>query len=172
MADPGHRNPFEGVLDYFSEVTRMRELGTHGRGTAHETGERTHASAWVPATDIFASGDDLVVRVEAAGVDPADVDISFAHGSLTISGVRRTDADEGDTGSGEEPDVVFYVRERFFGEFRRVINLPDGVDRSQIVARLDDGLVEVTVKGAALPSEGARIALTDDSRGPEIRRFD
>lgn len=168
MAESGHRNPFEGVLDYFSEVTRMRELGTHGRATAHETGERTHASAWVPATDIFALGDDLVVRVEAAGVDPADVDISFAHGSLTISGIRRADV-----GEVEEvaPDVVFYVRERFYGEFRRVINLPEGVDRSQISAKLDDGLVEVTVRGAALPSEGARISLTDDTSGPEIRRF-
>ena len=25
------RNPFEGVTDYFSELSRMREVGTHGR---------------------------------------------------------------------------------------------------------------------------------------------
>jgi len=25
------RNPFEGVTDYFSELSRMRHTGTHGR---------------------------------------------------------------------------------------------------------------------------------------------
>ena len=64
------RNPFEGVTDFFTELSRMRDVGTHGREPAHEDRKRTHASAWVPTTDIFAQGDDLVIRVELAGVDP------------------------------------------------------------------------------------------------------
>ena len=85
-----HRNPFEGVTDFFSELARMRSIGIHG-GADHgvEAAERTHASAWVPATDILAQGDDLVIRVELAGVDPDDVDLSFSHGVLTVSGTRR-----------------------------------------------------------------------------------
>jgi len=30
------RNPFTGATDLFSELTRMRELGTHGREHARE----------------------------------------------------------------------------------------------------------------------------------------
>ena len=107
------RNPFEGVTDYFSELARMRGIGLHG-GAEHggEAAERTHASAWVPATDILAKGDDLVIRVELAGVDPEDVDLRFTHGALTVSGTRRP----GPTDDGAE----FLVRERYYGEFRRV----------------------------------------------------
>jgi HSP20 family protein len=40
------------------------------------------------------------------------------------------------------------VRERHYGAFRRVINLPEGTERSAISADLEDGLLEVTVLGA------------------------
>lgn len=162
MAENGPRhNPFEGVTDYFSELTRMREVGTHGRENVREDRERTHASAWVPATDILARGDDLVIRVDLAGVNPDTVDLSLVQGNLTISGVRPS----------TEDDAQFYVRERFYGAFRRTVTLPDGVRREQISARLDDGLVEVTVRGGAR-SEGERIAIDDTEREPRVRTID
>ncbi len=162
MAENGPRhNPFEGVTDYFSELSRMREVGTHGREHAREERERDHASAWVPTTDILARGDDLVIRVELAGVHPDTVDLGFAQGNLTISGARP----------GEEDDTQFYVRERFRGAFRRTVTLPDGVRRDQISARLADGLVEVTVRGGAR-SESERIAIDDTDREPRVRTVD
>lgn len=56
----GRRNPFEGVTDFFSEMNRMRELGRSGYEHGPEERQRTHATAWVPATDIFARDGDLV----------------------------------------------------------------------------------------------------------------
>ena len=156
------RNPFEGVTDFFSELSRMRTIGLHGSGEhGAEQSERTHASAWVPATDIFAEGDDLVIRVELAGVDPADVDLRFTHGVLTVSGTRRSEID-GDT-------VEFYIRERFYGEFRRVITLPEGTEADQISAEFDDGLVEVTVADGVTPADSTKISLSDRSSAPTSR---
>ena len=159
------RNPFEGVTDYFSELGRMRSLGIRGTGepTVEHT-ERTHASAWVPATDIFARGQDLVIRVELAGVDPDDVDLRFNHGVLTVSGTRTSELGEGDE------DVEFYIRERFYGEFRRVITLPDGTDASQISAEFDDGLVEIVVQDGVSSQDSTRIAVADKSKGVTRRR--
>ena len=155
---PDRRNPFEGVTDFFSELARMRSVGLHGRGEhGGEATERTHASAWVPATDILAVGNDLVVRVELAGVDPDDIDLRFNHGVLTVSGTRRPGAGDG--------DAEFYIRERFYGEFRRVITLPDGTDPDQITAEFDDGLVQVTVTDGVSPSGSTNISLTDQSEG-------
>src|ERR671910_1212797 len=122
-----------------SEMSRMRE---YAKGGAQETQRRTHATAWVPTTDIFAQGDDLVIRVELAGVDPADVELRFANGVLTVSGNRDPEFGRGDG------DPVFYVRERFYGEFRRSITLPEGTRPNQIQAAFDDGLVEIVVAGA------------------------
>jgi HSP20 family protein len=157
------RNPFEGVTDFFTELSRMRDVGAHGREHAHEDRKRTYASAWVPTTDIFAQGDDLVIRVELAGVDPADVELRFANGVLTVSGNRDPEFGRGDG----EP--TFYVRERFYGEFRRSITLPEGTQRRQIQAGFDDGLVEIVVEGVGKPAESSRIELRDRSSGATTR---
>jgi HSP20 family protein len=158
------RNPFEGVTDFFTELVRMRSIGIHGGVTAPgaEQTERTHASAWVPATDIFALGDDLVIRVELAGVDPQDVDLRFNHGLLTVSGTRRSGFEEG-------TEVDFYIRERYYGAFRRVITLPEGTKASQIAAEIDNGLVEITVRDGVSASRSTRIALADRTAGPTTR---
>ena len=158
------RNPFEGVTDYFSELNRMRRTGLHGL-EGHEERQRTHASAWVPATDIYVRGDDLVIRVEVAGVDPDDVSLGFAHGVLTVSGNRRPEV-EGDV------ETAFYVRERFYGEFRRVITLPEGTEPSDITAVFDNGLVEVTVRGGASRPDTSRIELRSRSGGARTRSLE
>jgi len=156
-------NPFEGVTDFFSELARMRSIGLHGSGDpGGEATERTHASAWVPSTDILARGDDLVIRVELAGVDPEDVDLSFSHGVLTVSGARRPGADDA--------DAEFLIRERYYGTFRRAITLPDGTEADQINAEFDDGLVEITVTQGVRPAESTRIALADRSEGATQRK--
>jgi HSP20 family protein len=161
-----HRNPFAGVTDLFTELTRMREIGSHGRTYGPEDRERTHASAWVPATDIFAQGDRLVIRIELAGVRPEDVDLRFANGMLTVSGTRSP----GFGDAGDEP--TFYVRERFFGEFRRSITLPEGTQRNQIHAEFENGLVEIHVEGVGGQAEPARIELRDRSSPPTTRSVD
>jgi len=156
------RNPFEGVTDYFSELNRMRHTGTHGREAGVEDRQRTHASAWVPATDIYARGDDLVIKVELAGVSPEEVNLSFSHGVLTVSGSRRSDLDGEDESS-------FYVRERFYGEFRRAVTLPEGTESDAISAVFDDGLVEITVQGGARRPDTSRIELRTRSAEPTRR---
>jgi HSP20 family protein len=161
------RNPFEGVTDLFTELNRMREVGLHGRETAHEDKQRTHASAWVPTTDIFAQGDRLVIRIELAGVDPQDVDLHFANGVLTVSGTRN-----GDFGTGVSDEPKFYVRERFYGAFRRSVTLPEGTQRSQIQAAFEDGLVEIVISGVSGRSDATRIELRDRSSGATTRAVD
>lgn len=157
------RNPFEGVTDIFSELDRMRSVGMHGGvERVGEPTERTHASAWVPPTDILASGDDLVIRVELAGVDPEEVDLRFTHGVLTVSGTRSP--------GPSEDTVEFLIRESFSGEFRRVITLPDGTEADQITAEFDDGIVEITVSNGVSPTGSTKISLADKSEGVTSKR--
>ena len=140
-------NPFRGFLDMASEMNRMRNIGAHGQEPGGESQERTHANAWVPNSDVFAKGQDLVIRMELAGVAPHDIDVSFHENTLTVSGERGRDVDE----------VSFYVHERFYGIFRRSMTLPAGVDEGDISAEFDNGLVEITVENGAVSSEPRRI---------------
>jgi HSP20 family protein len=154
-------NPFEGVSDFFSELARMREIGRHGYDQGHESRMRTHATAWVPAMDIFARDGDLVIRVELAGVHAEDIEITFAQGILTVAGRRLTEL-------GSAGEDSFFVRERPYGAFRRSITLPAGTSESDISAEFVDGLAEITVAGAA-GAEPHRIELQDRSHAPSRR---
>ncbi|MGI8865876.1 MAG: Hsp20/alpha crystallin family protein, partial [Rubrobacteraceae bacterium] len=57
------RNPFRGFVDTLSETNRARERWMTGND-AGEDRRRDHTTAWIPTTDIFAIGDDLVIRAE------------------------------------------------------------------------------------------------------------
>jgi HSP20 family protein len=151
--DKEQRNPFHGILDAMSEWNRMREVGMGriGHQARQEDRPRTQASAWVPTTDVFANGDDLVIRVSLSGVYPEDVDVTLSNGVLTISGERRSDLDE--------EEVSFYVRERYYGAFRRSLTLPAGVDEDDISADYENGLLEIIVRGAAAAAEPRRIEI-------------
>lgn len=155
-------SPFEGVSDFFSEMARMREVGSRGYDQAHQSAMRTHATAWVPATDIFAREGDLVIRVELAGVHPQDVELTFSQGSLTVAGQRFTELGAADEDS-------FLVRERPYGAFRRSITLPAATKESDISAEFVNGLTEITIAGGASAADLRRIELRDRS-GPPTRR--
>jgi HSP20 family protein len=141
------RNPFRGLVDTMSEMARMREYAEGSGG--QEDQRRTHATAWVPTTDIYAEGDDLKIRCELAGVRPEDVEISFSDNALTIDGER--------TGAPETTD--FYARERYYGHFRRRLKLPQGIDKGAISASFENGLLEITVKGGVDRHEPERIQI-------------
>ena len=40
----------------------------------------------------------------------------------------------------------YYRRERFEGEFRRVVTLPDDVDPERVEAKYRDGVLQITVQ--------------------------
>ena len=145
------RNPFRGLVDHISEMNRTQERWMGGYDTAHEDQRRTHVTAWVPTTDIFAKGADLVIRCELAGVRREDVEISLSGGALTVSGERRSELDE--------EGVSFYTRERYYGRFRRTISLPEGIDESSVDAGFQDGMLEITIQDAAAAAEPRRIEI-------------
>jgi HSP20 family protein len=143
-------NPFRGFVDVMSEMNRMREVGRGSYDPGYEDKERTQASAWVPNADVFARGEDLVSRMELAGVQREDIEISLHGDTLTVSGERDSDLE----------DVTFYVQERFYGAFRRSMTLPAGIDEGRVSAYSDNGMLEINVKGGAV-AESRRIRIGD-----------
>jgi HSP20 family protein len=151
MPENPHR-PFRGVFDMFSELNRMREHWTeiepsHGRG---------QAAPWVPAVDIFASGQDLVIRCELAGVAKEEIDVSLSDGRLWISGERSGAPEDG---------ADFYVRERRYGPFERSFKLARGIRGDQIGATVVDGLLEIVVEGGAEPRQHEQIEVSGADSG-------
>ncbi len=94
---------------------------------------------------------DLVIRAELPGVKQDDVDITLHNNVLTISGERKAEQEEERGG--------YHVRERRYGTFSRSLALPEGLDESKIHARYENGVLEVTVEGAAQVQEPKRIQI-------------
>jgi|SRR3712207_7088216 len=150
----GSRGHFHGLFDTFAEMNRMR---AHWQ-QIEASPESHQPTAWVPAVDIYAQGDDIVIRCELAGVEKDDVEVSLSDGTLWIWGQRTDDPSAGD-------DVSFYVRERRYGPFRRSIDLPKPIDRDRISARYVDGLLEITIAGGVGARERDRIEIAADDGG-------
>jgi HSP20 family protein len=162
------RMPFRGLVDTFAELNRIHESWRHPGPGEGDREVRQHSASWVPTTDIFARGEDVVIRCELAGVDRSDVELSYTTGTLVIWG-ERADAPDQDGG------VEYYVRERRYGPFSRTINFPEGIDTSRIGATFEDGLLEITVRGAAAGQEVEEIPISDRDEGPvpvEVHRDD
>ena len=155
------RGPFHGFIDTLAEMSRMREQALGGGE------ERTQATAWVPTTDILVRGDDLIIRCELAGVPNDDVEVTLANGTLWIWGERMRPSED------DEESASFYVRERNSGPFRRSINLPQNINASSMHASIEDGLLEITIGGAAAPGDVERITIErrgDDDSGVRVTR--
>ena len=96
-------------------------------------------TGWSPALDLYESGDHLVAVVELPGMRKEDIDISLHDGTLTISGERKRDNNNGETAQRTE---------RYVGTFRRSISLPTRVDASKVSATYQDGILKVTLPKA------------------------
>src|SRR5690606_15614070 len=64
-----------------------------------------------PSVEVSAEGDDLVVRVEAPGVKPEDLNVWITEDSVTVEGERRSQRRSEHRG--------YYHSERQYGAFRR-----------------------------------------------------
>jgi HSP20 family protein len=156
MNDNRH-TAFRGLFDMFAEMGRMREQWTQ---TEPSPEGRTHAGAWVPTVDIYSQGENLFIRCELAGIPKRDVGVSLCSGQLWISG-ERSGAPDGD-------DVSYYVRERRYGPFRRTINLPPGIEADRIGATMEDGLLEIVIRGGAAAVQHEEIEIAG-AEGGEVR---
>lgn len=107
-----------------------------GRGT-YPAGIRAVPRGTFPPINVGSTPDKVEVYLFAAGVDPKTIDVSIQQNLLTVSGNRKVVVN---------PQAEYYRRERFDGEFRRVIALPDDADPDRVEAKYRDGVLHITVQ--------------------------
>jgi HSP20 family protein len=152
-------SPFRGRRGFYdpvSEVNRVFDdmlgnLARRPRGQQQEA----EVTEWAPTIDVVTEDGNLVIRAELPGVKQEDVDITLHNNVLTVSGERKAEQEEERGG--------YYVRERRYGSFSRSLTVPEGVDESKIHARYENGVLEVTVEGAAEVQEPKRIQIEGSS---------
>ncbi len=104
------------------------------------TGGNGHSGAlrrWIPAMDLVEEGETYVLRADLPGVREEDVKVELDDNVLTVFGERRSEHEERREG--------YYRVERASGSFSRSLVLPDGVEAKDVHARIEHGVLEVTV---------------------------
>jgi HSP20 family protein len=91
----------------------------------------------VPSIDVTEDENSFNVTVELPGMDEKDVAVSVADRVLTIRGEKKEEK--------EKKDKDAYRRERAYGSFRRVMELPAGVDAEKIDASFKKGVLTIAL---------------------------
>jgi HSP20 family protein len=144
----------DGMTGVFDDLTFKRS----------SSGPTAALGAFAPDIDVFQRGNELVVRADVPGVKPEDVVVEISDDAITISGERRQEHEEERNG--------IYRFERSVGAFCRVIPLPEGVMADQAKARVDGGVLEISVPATpAQVSRGRRLEISQgsDKKSPEAR---
>jgi len=114
-----------------SDVERLFDSFFSGSRTAAVT------RPWAPAVDVAETEDAIVLTADLPGLAEDDIAIEVDDGVLTVSGERRDERNEEQSG--------FRRLERSFGRFSRALRLPRGTDPEAITASFERGVLEVRV---------------------------
>src|SRR5699024_11391553 len=88
------------------------------------------------------TADEVRLLLFAPGVDAQSIDVDIQDNVLSIHGRRQSEP-------VDEDDGTYHRRERFSGEFTRVVSLPDTVDADTVEATLEYGVLDITAKKCA-----------------------
>lgn len=132
------------ALGPFEEMERLMDA-VFGRtfprslfpSLAREPWFTTAPAVTVPRVDIVDHEDEIILRAELPGVRKEDLDVSMTGNTVTIRGCSHREIEE------ERGD--YYRCEMSRGEFSRTVTLPGQVDESRASAKLDEGILELTL---------------------------
>jgi HSP20 family protein len=133
-------------------VTTLRYRRQRGRWSTEVGGERRVTAiewwrltgtvvvtpgAWRPRADILETPDAILISVELAGVEPDAIDVQLFDDVLVVDGQRSI--------PGPFADGFYHAAEIPRGRFRFRVDLPAAIDPDRAEARVDRGLLELTL---------------------------
>lgn len=91
---------------------------------------------FVPELNVYETEKEFEITLALPGMSKDDIEISMENHTLTISGERKFE---------EENGRKFHRVESRFGKFERSLPLPDIIDEDNIKATYENGVLTVTV---------------------------
>lgn len=121
-------------------------------------------SSFTPHVDACETEKGYEIEVALPGIRKEDVSIDFQEGRLTISGERRFEKQDGD---GRR----YQMLETQYGSFTRSFYLPDNVNPDQIKARLENGILMVSVPKDAKKTMKRQISISESDEQNETKNI-
>ncbi|KJV55681.1 Hsp20/alpha crystallin family protein [Orientia tsutsugamushi] len=93
--------------------------------------------ALLPRIDVFETDTEYHLEVELPGIKQEDVVLKIDNNILTVEGHKDDQL--------EEKEKFYYMRERYYGSFKRSISLPSNIDENNIDAKFSDGMLCIKI---------------------------
>jgi len=124
--------------DPFAVMERLQDQINRAFNTS--LGEWPGVSGWgtaFPSVDVYHDKDNVIVTAEVPGLERKDVDLSITGSTIALKGEKKHES--------ETKEEDYHRVERGYGSFQRVIDLPCEVDAAKATAKLENGLLTVTL---------------------------
>ncbi len=103
----------------------------------NESIAHTGGSSFVPKVDIAENENSFELQIAAPGMKKEEFNIEVKDQHLTVSGERKL--------TDEKKEKNFHSIETQYGSFSRSFNLPENVDATNIQAKYNNGILELTI---------------------------
>ncbi|MDO9547041.1 MAG: Hsp20/alpha crystallin family protein [Pelolinea sp.] len=103
---------------------------------------------WHPATDLFETNDQFIVKIEISGMQNEDFSINFDKSTLSINGSR----------AGNNIAGCYHRMEIPNGEFSSTINIPGDILIMSIEAYYENGFLTIILP----KKEPVRVEISED----------
>ena len=121
-----------------TRIDPFRELASFFENFTEPTGkDQLTSGSFVPAVDVYEDEQNLILKLEVAGLNDEDVNVSVENNTLTVQGERKFEK--------EEKEENFHRIERRYGSFIRTFKLPNTVDSEKVEASYDKGILKITL---------------------------
>ena len=91
--------------------------------------------SWSPPTDVFDNDENLIIKIEIAGMKKSEIFINIEDNILVVSGARKESIER----------RAFRQMEIRFGDFNATVELPEGLALENAVADYDDGFLTIII---------------------------
>ena len=131
-------------------------------GTPARRDEEMSLGSWLPPVDIAEDKDRIVLTAELPGFKEDQIEIQMEGGVLTLRGERKFE--------DEKEGRNYHRVERSYGQFVRSFTLPNNVDRENIKANFQNGLLEIVLpkREEAKPRQ-IRISSEGDKKTVDVK---
>jgi HSP20 family protein len=103
-------------------------------------------ASFSPAVDVVEQDNAYLLHAEIPGISPNEIDVQVENDVLTVRGERKH--------QGQEQRDGYRRVERSYGSFSRSFVLPQGTNVETIDARVDNGVLTITIP--KVPTASAR----------------
>ncbi len=129
-------NIFDELDNLHWEMERLFRSLFNPRHPFHLLADRK----WRPLTDMYEADDEIIIKIELPGVERQKIHLTLEGRQLVIRGIRDNPL--------KKCGIVYHQMEINYGEFERILMLPQAIESEHIKAELKEGFLYITIKMA------------------------